>query len=97
MVTPNQKIAANSIVVLREEFDDWGLLFDPDRAAAFGVNPIGADIWKLLDGHHSIGEIIEIIKNSYSEVPNTAESEIIEFIQALIELRLAVLVENDKQ
>ena len=32
------KPIANPIVVLREEFDDWAVLFNPDSAVAVGIN-----------------------------------------------------------
>jgi hypothetical protein len=30
------------MVVFREEFEDWAILFDPETGKAFGVNPAGA-------------------------------------------------------
>ncbi len=33
---------ANPSVVLREEFDNRAILFDPDTGDAFGINPVGA-------------------------------------------------------
>ena len=47
---PHDKPIANPLVVLREEFDDWAILFDPDTGNAFGLNPTGVYLWKLLDG-----------------------------------------------
>ena len=40
---------ANPLIVLREEFDDWAILFDPDTGSAVGINPVGVAIWKVLD------------------------------------------------
>ena len=48
---------ANPIVVLRKEFDDWAVLFNPDTAEAVGVNPVGVAIWELLDGKNSLEDI----------------------------------------
>jgi SynChlorMet cassette protein ScmD len=45
---------ANPLIVLREEFDDWAILFDPDTGNAFGLNPTGVFIWKHLDGKHGV-------------------------------------------
>jgi len=44
------KPISNPMVVFREEFDDWAILFDPETGKAFGVNPIGTEIWNKLDG-----------------------------------------------
>lgn len=36
---PNLK--THSHLVLREEFDDWAVIFDPDRGNTYALNPIG--------------------------------------------------------
>jgi SynChlorMet cassette protein ScmD len=73
----------NPVAVLREEFDDWAVLFNPDNAMALGINPTGVAIWKALDGSRDIPEIASEIKEKFSEVPETAEKDISEFIEAL--------------
>jgi SynChlorMet cassette protein ScmD len=75
----------NQVVVLREEFDDWAVLYNPDNAEAVGTNPMGVDIWKKLDGKKSIGEIVAGIKQEYHNVSENAEAEILEFIQKLLQ------------
>jgi hypothetical protein len=45
---------ANPTVVLREEFDDWAILFNPDTAEAVGTNPVGVAVWKLMDGRRNL-------------------------------------------
>ena len=35
------KPVANPLIVLREEFDDWAILFDPDTGNAFGLQSSG--------------------------------------------------------
>jgi SynChlorMet cassette protein ScmD len=74
---------ANPIVVLREEFDDWAVLFNPDTAAAVGVNPVGVAVWKLLDGRHDLSQIVAEIQARFAAVPGTAEGEIAAFVEQL--------------
>ena len=54
-----KKTIANPIVVLRKEFDDWAVLFNPDTAEAVGVNPVGVAIWELLTGKNSLEYMLE--------------------------------------
>ena len=61
------KPIANPIVVLREEFDDWAILFNPDTADAIGTNPVGAAVWKRMDGKRSIDDIVSEIKNIFED------------------------------
>ena len=76
---------ANPIVVLREEFDDWAILFNPDTAAASGINPVGVYVWKRMDGQRSLDEIVAELNNSFEEVPAGALEEISAFISTLAE------------
>lgn len=76
---------ANSIVVLREEFDDWAILFNPDTADAVGTNPVGVAVWKLMDGKRSIGDITSKIKNVFEDTPDAAFKEIADFVNMLAE------------
>ena len=69
---PHDKPIANPLVVLREEFDDWAILFDPDTGNAFGLNPTGVYLWKLLDGEHSIDEMLQSLRQEAEEVPEEA-------------------------
>ena len=76
---------ANPLIVLREEFDDWAILFDPDTGDAFGLNPIGVRIWKRLDGNHSLKDILKDLQEGYDDVPDEAESDLQEFVEDLVQ------------
>jgi SynChlorMet cassette protein ScmD len=75
---------ANSMLVLREEFDDWAVLFDPDSGDAFGLNPVGVFIWKRLDGHHTRSDILRELKEDCDNVPEDVEFHVEEFVQDLV-------------
>lgn len=77
------KPIANPIVVLREEFDDWAVLFNSDTADAVGTNPVGVAIWKMLDGRSSVTEIVSTIGDRFADVPEAAAGEISNFINKL--------------
>ena len=79
------KPIANPIVVLREEFDDWAVLFNPDTADAVGTNPIGVAVWKRMNGKRSIDDIVSEIKNTFEAVPDAVFKEISAFINTLAE------------
>jgi SynChlorMet cassette protein ScmD len=78
-----KKPIANPVVVLREEFDDWAILFNPDTADAVGTNPVGVAVWKLMDGKHGIEEIIAEIKDQFADVPDAASRDVLAFIKNL--------------
>lgn len=76
---------ANPTIVLREEFDEWALLFDPDTAEVFGLNPVSVFIWKKLDGKHTADDILGDLKKSCDGVPDDAKNHVEDFMQSLVE------------
>ena len=82
-MTTNDKPIANPLIVLREEFDDWALLFDPDSGHAFGINPVSVFIWRRLDGNHTVTDILTEMQDQFADVPPEAETHIQEFIDDL--------------
>jgi SynChlorMet cassette protein ScmD len=82
-------VVANPMVVVREEFDNGTILFDPETGNTFGINPIGVLVWKHLDGLHSIDDIAEILFEKAEAVPDDVISHIEIFLKAAVDLGLA--------
>jgi SynChlorMet cassette protein ScmD len=78
-----KKLIVNPVVVLRKEFVDWAVLFNPDTAEAVGINPVGVAIWELLDQQIDTQDIITDIRENFSDVPGSAQKEIETFIADL--------------
>ena len=78
------KPIANPLLVLREEFDDWAILFDPDTGDASALNPVSVFVFKKLDGQHALSDIIAGLKKECTDMPGTAEQEVHDFIAELI-------------
>jgi SynChlorMet cassette protein ScmD len=75
----------NPVVVLREEFDDWAVLYNPDTATAIGLNPTAVTIWKLLDGRRSVVDVVNSITATFADPPPTAAAEIGELLDSLVD------------
>lgn len=80
-----RKPIANPVVVLREEFDDWAVLFNPDTADAVGISPVGVMVWRLLDGQRSLSDITGVITDCFSNVPENVEEDVAGYIDDLME------------
>jgi len=76
---------SNPIVTLREDFDDWAVLYNPDTADAMGINPVGVAVWKRMNGKRSLEQIVTEIGNSFEDVPGGACDEIVSFVNSLAE------------
>ena len=85
----DNKPIANPLIVLREEFDDWAILFDPDSGEGHGLNPVSVFIWKRLDGEHNIEDIMGELRENCEDMPEDAEERVRAFIQDLVENGLA--------
>ena len=70
-------------IVLREEEDGWGLLFDLETSVTMGLNSTGIFIWKHLNGKRSIRAIMQSIKASFSCIPESLDKQIVDFIESL--------------
>ena len=79
----SDKPIVNPSVVLREEFDDYALLYDPGKIEVFCLNPVGVFLWKRFDGHHSLEEILDDLRSGCNNVPPDAGDHLREFVDDL--------------
>ena len=82
VIHPDRPIA-NPMIVLREEFDDHALLFDPDSGRVLGLNPVSVFIWKRLDGNHTQDDILTELREAFDDVPGDAREHLAEFLRNL--------------
>ena len=85
----NDRPITKPLVVLREEFDDRAVLFDPDTGNAYGINPVGVFVWKNLDGQHTIQDILKELNDTCEGVPEEAEEHLKDLIEDLVQKGLA--------
>ena len=85
------KPIAEPQVVLREEFDDWAVLFHPLTGEAVGTGPVGVAIWKLLDGQRTLAEVAAQVEAQCEDAPTTVLEDTLAFVEDL-RRRLFVLV-----
>jgi SynChlorMet cassette protein ScmD len=84
-----RKPIANPSVVLREEFDDWAILFDPDTGDGYALDPVGVYIWKRLDGKHTPEDIVSELRVDCEDTPPEASEHSSAFIDDLVKHGLA--------
>ena len=84
-----KKPIANPYAMLREEFDDWAILFNPDTGRGFGLSPTGVYVWKFLDGEHSIDDMLNALRQDADDVPQEAGEHLVAFVEELTEQGMA--------
>ncbi len=75
----------NPQVILREEFDDFSVLFDPDTGDGYGLNRVGVFIWKLLDGTNDLQTIKQKVSESFQHASDDVDNEVEQFLGDLVE------------
>ena len=76
-------------ISLREEFDDWALLFNPDTGKAVGLNPTGVSIWRCLAENKDLTSIIQVLTDEYDPLPEDLAEDIRSFCDQIIRLGYA--------
>ena len=91
----NLRYIKNPDVVLREEEDAGGLLFNPDTNQVQVLNTTGLFIWSLCDGTQDLTKIINCIKNTFYEVPEESIlNEVEEFVEHMVSNGFIGIVEK---
>jgi SynChlorMet cassette protein ScmD len=81
-----RNLKVNPDIVLREEYDDAGILFNPDDGKCVGLSPTAVFIWKILDGNHTKDEILKDLNAECTNgIPKEAPEDYDKYIAALQE------------
>jgi len=71
--------------VLRQEFSNAALIFDPDTGEQYHFNGAGARVWRWLNGRRRPADIVKRLRAAYSDVPQQAERQVSDFVQMLMD------------
>jgi SynChlorMet cassette protein ScmD len=74
---------ANPVVVFKAGNGDWAVLFNPDTADAVGINQVGVLMWELMDGRHSLEDILRALKGKFADVPDDVAEDASAFVDDL--------------
>ena len=75
--------------VLWRELDGEAILLDPQAGCSYNLNPAGALVWKLLDGQHSVEDIVAAICEAYEVEPEQAGQDLQRLLDDLRSNKLA--------
>jgi SynChlorMet cassette protein ScmC len=86
----------DSKVVLRANFNDYVLLFQPLFADVIGLSPIALETWRLLDGQLTVAEVVDLVRTSFDGAPENVSEDVVAFLSELIR-RGFILTEPELQ
>jgi hypothetical protein len=87
MIEPQMVIRylRNPDVILREEDEDGGLLFNPDTNQIKVINSTGIFIWQKCDGNHDVRSIVKGLVEAFDEVPeDQVTDQVCEYLDGMV-------------
>ncbi len=78
-----------SHISLREEFDDWALLFNPDTGKSVGLTPTGVTIWRALINRKDLKGIIDALGDEFEPLPENIQEEVTDFCDQIVKTGFA--------
>jgi len=76
--------------VIFENVDGELILVHLEHGCYFSVDPVGADIWDLIDSGHSVPHIVEALRFRYDAPADEIRRSVRAFVDRLLEERLIV-------
>ncbi len=89
MFETNANLCSQTILVASKEqvyceLGDEAAILGLQNSVYYGVNPVGARVWGLLQQPRSVGEIRDAIVTEYDVTAERFESELIDLLQQML-------------
>lgn len=82
-IHPDLQPICNPAHVMREAEQGWTTLVNLDSAFGVALNETGLFIWQKIDGRRTVSEIIEEIKEHFSDAPPSVEEDSLALLETL--------------
>ena len=78
-------LKTNPMAVFRAEFDNSGILFNPENGDIFALNPTGKIIWQAIENGATdeAAVLAKLAEACEGELPEQAAADVHEFIEKL--------------
>jgi hypothetical protein len=57
-----------------------------DMEKIYSLDPVGADIWQLIDGRRTLGDVRDALLAEYDVAPDVLGSDLADFVQKLVSI-----------
>jgi len=78
---------------LQAGLDDEVVMMSVEKGSYYGLDPVGARIWELLESPKQVSEVVADLLEAYEVEKDVCERETIAFVQSLLGEDLAEIVE----
>jgi hypothetical protein len=99
MSETNTNLCSQTILVAAKEqvscdLGEEAAILGMKNSVYYGLNPVGASVWRLLRKPRSIAEIREAIVSEYEVTPDRAESDLIKLLEQMLREGLVELASD---
>lgn len=89
MVETNTNLCSRTILIASKEqvyceLGDEAAILGLKNSVYYGLNPVGARVWELLQQPRSIGEIRDVIVGEYEVTAERFEKDLIDLLQQML-------------
>jgi len=81
-------IPVRSGELLSSELEDGTVIVSPSDGKMSVVNEVGAFVWELIDGHHSVDLIVRQVTENFDVTTEQAQVDVMAFLRDLEERNL---------
>ncbi len=82
------KIGPAAAHILEAEIDGDISLYDPHTEQVTVLNGTASDVWRVCDGEHSLGEIVDLLARAYGVEPRSIHDDVAAAISSFRDARL---------
>lgn len=90
MVNLDQRLQPRENEVAAKVIDGEAIIINLANGVYYSMDKVGALIWEMIEGRHSLAEMVEIISRRYAVSSEQAESDVRRLTEELLEETLVV-------
>lgn len=76
--------------IIYKDLADGPVLIDPYRRTLIRLNSMALEIWRLLDGEHSVAGIVEILKDRFDAGELDLKKDVTDFLSELVKREIII-------
>lgn len=89
-VTLETRVQISSEVLHQQVLDEL-IILDLNGEQYYGLNEVGARIWALLDGDHTLSDVAAVIGDEFDAPPDQVQGDLLGLIDALLAAGLVTI------
>jgi hypothetical protein len=91
-----ETVVARRPGLLEAQVDNEIVALNIESGVCYGLNPVGARVWNLIEEPTRIGEVCDTLLTEYTVEPDTCRQEVLELVEELMSEGLVVVSDKDR-